>query len=114
MLSCYLRIRHRNRSQAKHAVEKLTGYTAPCNYRPDLFEPVLRTGEPDATKRNCFDCRNCKGAVSWWCTHPDAIKKYGRIPGRSDCEHWTPCRTKKELSIADRAGAYLNIIYIDR
>lgn len=59
-------------------------------------------GEPDATRRDCFDCHHMQAAVSWWCKSKEACAHHGtNIPGRSGCQFWSPC---KPPSIWDRIG----------
>ncbi len=52
----------------------------------------------DATKRRCYDCRHCQGALSWWCVNDEAAKRRGtRIPGERDCPQWESAETVGEV-----------------
>lgn len=77
-----------------------------------MIEAVLKNGRlPDETKRACEDCRNCKGAVTWWCTSDEAIKaRNTSFPGVDNCPYWVPCRTEASLSKKEKRS--LNIILI--
>jgi hypothetical protein len=79
-----------------------------------VIEAVLRKGrEPDAERKACADCRHCKGAVSWWCKNPEAVRQRGTsIPGVIKCPFWEPCRTAAEVSWIDR-WFNLNILIVD-
>lgn len=77
-----------------------------------MISCVLKSGQPNAQKRNCFDCKFCKGAVSWWCTNKGAVKDRGTsIPGVNNCPHWEPVKTIGELSFFERL--FGGFIYID-
>lgn len=59
--------------------------------------------EPDAKRKNCYDCTHCKAAVSWWCVSEEARKARGTgIPGEVNCKFWEPCRQYKDLSWWER------------
>ena len=60
------------------------------------FRAVMTSGEPDSSKRSCFDCHWCQGYVSWWCMNDEARKRRRTsIPGTSDCPEWIPVATVK-------------------
>lgn len=69
-----------------------------------MIEAVLRKGRvPAAERKACADCRHCKGAVSWWCKSPEAVRYRGTsIPGVHSCPFWEPCRTAEEVCWVDR------------
>lgn len=68
-----------------------------------MIEAVLESGEPNASKRNCYDCKHCKAAVTWWCTNKEAIKLRGTlIPGTQNCKFWEPSRKLSEMSFWER------------
>lgn len=79
-----------------------------------MMEQVLRSGTPNEESRNCTDCFHLRAAVSWWCKNEEAIKAFGtRIPGRSNCQFWKPCRTVKDLSSFDVSLGRANLIFVD-
>ncbi len=69
-----------------------------------MIEAVLKRGTlPDAARRSCVDCRECKAAVSWWCTSQAAIDERGtRLPGVIGCPHWVPCLTEEQMGAVER------------
>jgi hypothetical protein len=78
-----------------------------------MIEAVLKGSDPDASKRECFDCRHCKAAVSWWCKNEDARKYHGTgIPQFSDCKFWEPINTYEKLGWWTRN--FGNFIVIER
>jgi hypothetical protein len=49
------------------------------------------TRPPDATKRECKECRHLKAALTWWCESTEAREHFGTpIPGREGCPFWEP------------------------
>jgi hypothetical protein len=79
-----------------------------------MIEAVLRKGrEPDAERKACADCRHCKGAVSWWCKNPTAVRENRTsIPMFKGCRHWEPCRTQEQLGFFER-WFDINILIVD-
>lgn len=40
-------------------------------------------------RKNCYDCKYCQAALSWWCRNEDAVKYRGTsIPGTNFCKFW--------------------------
>lgn len=77
-----------------------------------MLEAILKSGEPDAERRSCTDCRSNRAAVSWWCTDEKAREQNGTgIPGFHGCPFWKPVRKYDELSRMDRW--FGDFIYID-
>jgi hypothetical protein len=76
-----------------------------------MIEAIIEAGEPDAEKKNCYDCRSCKAAVSWWCINKGAVKFRGTaIPGVNNCQFWEPCRKVSDLSISEKLfGDFIKI-----
>lgn len=68
-----------------------------------MIECVAKNIVPDATKKSCYDCVFCRGAVSWWCTNEKAKEYRGTaIPCVHNCKFWEPIRLYSELSWLDR------------
>lgn len=62
---------------------------------------VMVYGQPDATKKRCFDCAHCQAAMSWWCVNEEAVAYRGtaRIgEGVHSCKFWSPMKHISELS----------------
>lgn len=68
-----------------------------------MYEAIMESGTPDSDNKSCFDCRSCRGAVSWWCKNSDAVEWRGTsIAGVTQCPFWTPVRDIKSLSFFDK------------
>ena len=78
-----------------------------------MREAVITGGvPPDPLRRSCFDCADCKAAISWWCANPAATRDRGTsIPGVIGCPHWSPVKHIDSLSWFSRmfSGSLIKI-----
>ena len=73
-----------------------------------MYKIIKKTNNHDFESKNCKDCYFLQGARSWFCVNEEVKKEekyhtwisvYGYV---SNCEHWQPCKTIKELSFLDK------------
>jgi hypothetical protein len=79
-----------------------------------MYELLIVKGEANSERKSCHDCRHCKAALSWWCTHKKAIEERGTaLPGVKNCPHWEPAKHINELSWFEKLFRSKNYIQIE-
>lgn len=79
-----------------------------------MMRLVYISGKPDSELRECRDCDWCRKVSKngeWWCMDAKAQWEFGTIlPGRENCQFWSPIRAYSELGLFERIlGDYIKI-----
>lgn len=72
-----------------------------------MYRTLIVKGEAGAEKKECYDCKHCQAAISWWCYNKEAINWRGtRIPGTSNCKYWEPTTHVRDITPKERKNMY--------
>jgi hypothetical protein len=54
-----------------------------------MYETLIIEGKADTERKECYDCKYLKGAMTWWCTNDDAVKVRGTAYTKvCNCPYW--------------------------